>query len=125
MRFYCAVKRGAFYFFPGGHVEFAEKAESAMVRELLEEIGETATGVNFIGVVENIFEKDDKKNHEINLLFEAKIPRTEIKSAEDEIEFCWLDTEKIKDSKIMPLVMKNCVIQWVIDKQSFWGSQDL
>ncbi|MBU1102696.1 NUDIX domain-containing protein [Patescibacteria group bacterium] len=121
----CRKKEEDYYFFPGGHIEFAEKAELAIARELLEEIGTQPGKVNYIGTVENLILEADKKIHEINLVFEAKILEKEIKSAEDHLNFYWIEVAKLKQEKILPGALKEGVIKWIKDRRCFWGSQNL
>jgi len=59
----CWHKEKRYYFFPGGHVDFGEMAESALSRELKEELDITVKNSSFIGVAENIYnEERDKHN---------------------------------------------------------------
>ena len=55
----------------GGHVEFGEHAEHAVRRELLEEIGQSLSEVRLLGVLENIFDWDGSRAHEIVFVFGA------------------------------------------------------
>jgi ADP-ribose pyrophosphatase YjhB (NUDIX family) len=55
----------------GGHVEFGEYAEDTVDRELVEEIGQRLTGVDLLGVLENLFEWAGELQHEIVFVFEA------------------------------------------------------
>jgi len=121
----CRKKEEDFYFFPGGNVEFGEKAETALVRELKEEMGVLPTEIDYIGTVENFIEENNKKYHEINLVFEAKMKEKTIESLEDHIGFYWIEVERMKEEKILPTIFKKNVIRWLSDKRCFWGSQDL
>lgn len=55
----------------GGHVEFGEYAQDTVRRELLEEIGQSLTGVRLLGVVQNIFDWADATHHEIVFVYAA------------------------------------------------------
>jgi len=121
----CQRKGEDYYFFLGGHVEFAERAESTLARELNEEIGVLPNRINYIGTVENLFEENDKKYHEINLVFQAEIQEKEIKPMEDDLNFYWVEIADIKEKKILPIALKERVIKWIADRQCFWGSQNL
>jgi ADP-ribose pyrophosphatase YjhB (NUDIX family) len=55
----------------GGHVEFGEVAEHAVRRELLEEIGQGLSDIRLLGVLENIFDWDGSRAHEIVFVFAA------------------------------------------------------
>lgn len=55
----------------GGHVEFGEYALDTVHREFIEEIGQALTAVQLAGVLENIFEWDGSRQHEIVFVFTA------------------------------------------------------
>ncbi len=120
----CRKKEEDYYFFPGGHVEFSERAELAIARELLEEIDVSPSRVNYIGTVENLITEAEEKIHEINLVFEAEILEKEIKLTEEHLDFYWIELSKLEKEKILPVVLKESVIKWVADRQRFWGSKN-
>jgi ADP-ribose pyrophosphatase YjhB (NUDIX family) len=63
---------GALFHRPlGGHVEFGEYADHTVRRELLEEIGQRLSDVRLLGVLENIFDWDGSRAHEIVFVFSA------------------------------------------------------
>lgn len=68
----------SFYRLLGGHVEFAETAEAAVRREIMEEIGTEIEDLRFIAVVENIFTYRGARGHEIDYLFSGKLTRGEL-----------------------------------------------
>ncbi len=120
----CRKKDEDYYFFPGGHVEFLEKAELAIARELLEEIDVSPSRLKYIGTVENLI-AEERKIHEINLVFEVEIPEKEIKLTEDHISLFWIEIARLQEEKILPVALKDNVIKWIVDRQCFWGSQNL
>jgi ADP-ribose pyrophosphatase YjhB (NUDIX family) len=65
--------RGLTYHRPlGGGVEFNEKAEDTVVRELLEEIGVTVEPLRLLGAAESLFVLRGEPRHEIALLIECR-----------------------------------------------------
>jgi|SRR3989344_1072377 len=70
----CRGKADDYYFFPGGHVEFGEKAETALLRELAEEIGIRVSRPRLIGILENRFTQKGRKHHEINFVYQIALP---------------------------------------------------
>jgi ADP-ribose pyrophosphatase YjhB (NUDIX family) len=61
----------------GGHVEFGEYAAGTIRREFLEEIGQAISGVQLLGVVENLFRWQDRDQHEVVFVFRAQMDDTE------------------------------------------------
>ena len=57
----------------GGHVEFGEKGEDTIRREMQEEIGCGALHVQFVSVIENLFTYNGTRGHEIILVYEGKL----------------------------------------------------
>jgi 8-oxo-dGTP diphosphatase len=65
----CFHKKENIYFFPGGHLEFGESIPHALKREIKEELGIKIKKFSLIGLVDNFYEEEGKKHHEINLVF--------------------------------------------------------
>lgn len=119
----CYNKKEGFYFFPGGHIEFGEKAEKTLSRELKEELDILIKKQSLIGVVENVYNERRKKHHEINLVFEVKTNKINTKSKEDHIDFCFLDIENFFQKDVLPIALKKSLLKWFKDKKTFWASQ--
>jgi len=126
----CWHKEKKYYFFPGGHIDFGEMAEPALIRELKEELDIVVKKLSFIGIIENIYiEKRDKhkehrgKHHEINLVFSVSAERIKDKSLEDHIDFVFLDIRRFAKERVLPMVLKKQVLKWLKDKKPFWASR--
>ncbi|MFD8500716.1 NUDIX hydrolase [Amycolatopsis sp. NPDC059657] len=66
------IKNETFYRPLGGGIEFGERAAEALRREFREELAAELTGIEQIGVLENIFTNDGSPGHEIVFLFGAE-----------------------------------------------------
>ena len=67
-----AIKGDDYYRPVGGSVEFGEHAHEAVVREVQEELNTSISLIAPPFVVENLFECDGEKGHEIDFLFPAR-----------------------------------------------------
>jgi len=119
----CRNKEKNYYFLPGGHIDFGESAESALSRELKEELDVSLKKYSFIGVVENVYSEDNQKHHEINLVFEVKTDKVRERSKENHIDFFFFNQEELKRRIILPLALKNAMLKWCQDKKVFWASE--
>jgi 8-oxo-dGTP pyrophosphatase MutT (NUDIX family) len=67
-------KRDLTYYRPlGGGIEFGERSDDAVRRELYEEIGAELDELRLLTVIENLFELEGKASHEIVFVFEATL----------------------------------------------------
>ena len=112
----------SWYFLPGGHVEFGESVEKALMRESLEEFGIEIKDIEFIGALENVFTQDNKKHHEINVVFSVSLRDNNVKSREDHIVFTWKDVKDLESIKILPKALHKALLSWIKDKEKFWVS---
>ena len=60
------------YRLPGGHIEFGEKSDEAVIREIKEELNADAVNVSLISVEENIFVYEGQPGHEIVFVYETE-----------------------------------------------------
>jgi len=120
------------WFFPGGHIEEGESAPEALMRELVEELGEESEVVRFLGASENKFEKDGRAVHEINLVFEVALSNQQIrgsainlicKSQEDHLEFAWLARDELRDAIVLPASLRDAVLAMDGNLKPFWVSE--
>ena len=55
----------------GGEIEFGERSQNAVRREIQEEIGAAIESLKLIGVVENIFLREGQPGHEVVFVYDA------------------------------------------------------
>ena len=55
----------------GGSIEFGERAQEAVIREIREELGVEIRDVRLLGVLENLFTLDGQQGHEVVFVFDA------------------------------------------------------
>ena len=112
-------KEDDFYAIPGGRIMIGETSEDALKREFLEEIGAKITIKNYLGMVENFFEYNLKKYHEVMILYESNFDRnTDFykkekiigKENNGKIEFVWKTIDEIKKLDLRPLFLKESII---------------
>jgi len=109
-----------FYFLPGGHIEHGESAETAVLRELMEESGFEGKIKRFLGCFENSFEPGHSSichNHEYNLIFEVvleglKFP-TPIPQREAHIELVWIPLASLNTLDVRPQLLGTCLLGWL------------
>ena len=70
---YDTVKGQYFYRPLGGMIEFGERSERTVERELMEELGAEVTDLRYVTIMENLFVHNGEQGHEIVLLYEGKL----------------------------------------------------
>lgn len=65
-------KNETFYRPIGGGIEFGERAQDTIIREVKEELDTDVADLRYIGTLENIFVYEGKPGHEIVLLFDGR-----------------------------------------------------
>jgi ADP-ribose pyrophosphatase YjhB (NUDIX family) len=118
----CRRKGTDYWFLPGGHIDLGENGKDALIRELKEERGSQIKISAFVGVIENFFEQDGEEIYEINLIFQAEELGgiDETTSNEDHLEFKFIKLNEFKKEKILPLVVKYGIVQWIQNKKPFY-----
>jgi len=119
----CQNKEKGYYFFPGGHLNLGESIKEALFREIKEELNIIVKKIKFIGLVDNIYEEDGQKHHEINLVFEVKVDKISTKSKEDHIDFFFFDKDKFSKENVLPIALQKAILKWLKDKKVFWATQ--
>lgn len=108
----CINRKNGYYYLPGGHIEFAERARDALKRELIEECSLESQVGPLLLTSEHAFRTKKKTHHEINLVFHVEhigAPgrvQTEIVSNEPGIGFEWCDLAAITEIDLRPIEIR-------------------
>ncbi len=123
----CQNKSKTYSYLPGGHIEYRERAEEALVREIEEELGLASTIKKFLGCAEFCFHPNHHWIAEINLVFEVAIPKVPARknpdSAEDHLFFFWHPLKTLDDSNLEPKALRAILPQW-LETPGFSSSGD-
>lgn len=98
------------YCLPGGGVHFLESSEEAIIREIKEETGLDIKVEKCVSTIENLFEKDGIKFHEIYFIYRGSFKddidtSKVIENIEGKpIKYGFVDIDKIDDYYILPVV---------------------
>ena len=102
----------------GGRVEIGEHSIQTVKREAIEEMGKEIEITGYFATVENFFEMNETKYHEILFIHKAefkndndkKITET-IKNVEgkDYLQYEWLDMKEIEKYPLKPQVIKEII----------------
>ena len=99
----------------GGRIEIGENSEDALKREIQEEIGKEIEIMGNVATIENFFEMNLKKYHEIMFVHQLEFKNEEDKKIQETIkniegkeylQYEWLDLNKIEQYPITPRVIK-------------------
>jgi 8-oxo-dGTP diphosphatase len=80
---------------PGGFIEYNEKTEDAIIREIVEETGLITEIINLIGVYSD--PKRDPRGHTISIVYELKIINGELESGDDASEVKFYKFNELPD----------------------------
>ena len=107
-------------FLPGGHVEYGEGAEAAVLRKLQQEGGVACAVKRFLGCLEHSFEPGHNgicHNHEYNLVFElaseevnASMP---LPQCEENIALSWMPLSALSEIDFRPEPLKTIMPEWL------------
>ncbi len=102
-------RNGNLWTFPGGHIEIGEDWETALKREVKEEVGLDIEVIKLLNIQQAIFPKDFwRKRHYIFLDFVCRAKNENVKlDGREAIEFAWIKPKEALKLKLNPYVRKN------------------
>ena len=105
----CRSLKGGHCYLPGGHVEFGESTEAALIREFQEEAGHPVRISGFATAMEQRFVQRGRERHELSLVFHVELQaRTgasrlpQVASLEPSIAFEWIDVDRLAVQSFKP-----------------------
>ena len=110
------VNNRDFYLLPGGKVERLEHSINSLKREMIEEIGEEYSKINFefYGISEEFVNDKGINNHQLNIVYKGIYQNT-IKDIKfngkegDWINFEWMDINELDNINLYPVQIKNVI----------------
>lgn len=103
------------YCLPGGRVEIGENSAKTIEREIQEELGKQIELTGYIATIENFFEMNESKYHEILFVHKVEFTNEEDKKIDytlhnvegkEYLQYEWLDLDKIEEYNILPKCVK-------------------
>ena len=103
------------YCLPGGRIEIGESSEQAIKREIQEELGKKIDIIGYLATIENFFEMENKKYHEIFFIHKIEFANEEDKKInytmhnleeKEYLQYEWLDFDKVEEYTIVPKCLK-------------------
>ena len=104
------------YAIPGGRIEIGENSEETLRREIREELGKEIEIKDYMATIENFFEMDEKKYHELYFLYKSEFAEEEDKKIDytihnvegkEYLQYEWADLNKIEEYNILPKCLKD------------------
>ena len=117
----CDNLKKNYYFLPGGHIEEGEDAETALRREMIEEVGREVKEIKKITEIKNSYNDDDADREEIIYVNLVSLENYDsIKSLEDHIGFAWVPLDEFANSRFRPIEIVPEILKCVEEDRGFW-----
>ena len=107
--------RTDYYALIGGRVKVGENSTETIIRKIKEEIGKDICIQGYITTIENFFNMENKRYHEIIFVYKVNfkdekdkeiIETIKNKEGEEYLRYEWIDLSKIKNYDIRPKTVK-------------------
>lgn len=102
------TKNDKFWSLPGGRAEMFEFSKETLLREMMEETGMRVEVENLSWIVENFFEYNDNRYHELGFYYQMKFVSLldqddfTCQDGDNELLFRWFDVKDIDLLKVYP-----------------------
>ena len=114
------IQNNDFYCLPGGHVELGEDTDTAVLREMKEELGYEVKIVRLVSIIQNFFKaKDGRQFHELGYYYIVEPVNIDEVNLEDyvrmendkgemkRLEFKWFTLDELNNTRFLPEVLKS------------------
>ncbi|MBN2620040.1 NUDIX domain-containing protein [candidate division WOR-3 bacterium] len=112
-----ASRKKKHLFLPGGHIEFAEAAHHALIREMMEETACTVHVGRFLGAVEHTWKGRKRIHSEVNLIFTMSCTTIHLEhtpvSQERKIVFVWHPFNDLTSINFQPAILRTLLPEWI------------
>ncbi|MDC7124217.1 MAG: NUDIX domain-containing protein [Spirochaetales bacterium] len=89
------------YIIPGGHVEYGEKLEDALRREILEETSLQITDIKLLGIKECFYSNEFyKERHFLFIDYTCKTDSIDVVLNDEAEEFAWVSLNDLSDYQL-------------------------
>ena len=104
----------------GGRVKVGEDSANTVKREIREELGKEIKLIGYVSTVENFFELEGLKYHEVLFIHQGEFRNEEDKKIEctlqnvegkDYLQYEWLEIDKIEEYPLVPKLIKEILKQ--------------
>ena len=117
------VKEQDYWFIPGGRIEGGEDSKNAIRREMKEKIDQNIIIEKYMFTIENFFQENDKKYHELGIYYHINVPEIwdgikTINEAGTIIEYKWIDIDSLNNINVYPEIIKQ-IVKYEIKKPHF------
>ena len=109
-----------FYALLGGRIAIGEDSKETLKREIKEEIEKEVEITGYIGTIENFFEINGQKYHEIEIVHKAEFVDEKDKKLEENLinaegkenlVYEWIELDRLEEYNLMPVAIKEALIQ--------------
>jgi len=115
----CYGRKSGVAYLPGGHIDFGESGQTALEREITEELGVKSNAGALIGCCEHGFLQSGEPHAEINLIYQLEIPDLEPEEQPQAVEswigFMWQPLDKMADVHFEPAALSHEIEDWLTD----------